>query len=396
MSALSVDQPLERTTRTAAQARNGPALALARPGVGLLGCGVVGAAVARRLLLAHPGLLRAVAVRDPHKSRDVDWGAWNGDPFAVVDDPSVSVVVECIGGVRLARELVLRAIAHGKDVVTANKELIAQDGPWLRAFAARTGATLHYEASVGGAIPILRALETSLADEPILEVGGVVNGTTNFMLSQMESGASYADALAEAQRRGFAEADPRNDVEGFDAAHKLAILATLAFRGAVAPATLVRDGITAIVPDDIALAAERGWRLKLVALARRVGEGIEAGVTPAYIAREHAFARPSGAENVVRVVGANSGVLEFFGLGAGGAASASSVVGDILSAIDLRARGIAPHRGVASEAQAVAALRLPVVVRNAGGAHVTEPLPLDELAALTAQPGVLAAIPLLV
>src|SRR5580698_3879205 len=166
-----------------------------RPGVGLLGCGVVGAAVARRLLLAHPGLLVAVAVRDPAKSRDVEWDAWDGDPFAVVDDPSVSVVVECIGGVRLARELVLRAIAHGKDVVTANKELIAHDGPWLRAFAARTGATLHYEAAVGGAIPILRALETSLADEPILEVGGVVNGTTNFVLSQMEGGASYAAAL---------------------------------------------------------------------------------------------------------------------------------------------------------------------------------------------------------
>ena len=234
------------TIPSSATARAGRA---ARPGVGLLGCGVVGAAVARRLLFAHPGLLRAVAVRDPRKERNVAWEAWDGDPFAVVDDPNVNVVVECIGGVRLARELVLRAIAHGKDVVTANKELIAQDGPWLRAFAARTGATLHYEASVGGAIPILRALETSLADEPILEVGGVVNGTTNFVLSQMETGASYAGALAEAQRRGFAEADPRNDVEGFDAAHKLAILATLAFRR---PVGIVdgssRRGITGIAP----------------------------------------------------------------------------------------------------------------------------------------------------
>src|ERR1700722_4409809 len=259
MAALSLHEPHERV----------PAPAPRRPGVGLLGCGVVGAAVARRLLLAHPGLLRAVAVRDPLKSRDVDWAAWDGDPFAVVDNPDVGVVVECIGGVRLARELVLRAIAHGKDVVTANKELIAQDGPWLRAFAARTGATLHYEASVGGAIPILRALETSLADEPIGEIGGVVNGTTNFVLSQMESGASYAAALAQAQQRGFAEADPRNDVEGFDAAHKLAILATLAFRRPVAVGGIARCGITAIVPADVALAAERGWRLKLVGLARR-------------------------------------------------------------------------------------------------------------------------------
>ena len=183
------------------------AAAAARTGVGLLGCGVVGSAVARRLLAAHPGLLRAVAVRDPGKTRDVDWADFQGDPFAVVDDPAVGVVVECIGGVRLARELVLRAIARGKDVVTANKALIAQDGPWLRAFAARTGATLHYEAAVGGAIPILRCLETSLADEPIREAGGVVNGTTNFVLSQMEAGATYADALVQAQRRGFAEAD---------------------------------------------------------------------------------------------------------------------------------------------------------------------------------------------
>jgi homoserine dehydrogenase len=370
--------------------------ATARPGVGLLGCGIVGAAVARRLLLAHPGLLRAVAVRDPFKARDVDWAAWDGDPFAVVDDPDVGVVVECIGGVRLARELVLRAIAHGKDVVTANKELIAQDGPWLRAFAARTGATLHYEASVGGAIPILRALETSLADEPILEVGGVVNGTTNFVLSEMEAGASYRDALAEAQRRGFAEADPRNDVEGIDAAHKLAILATLAFGHPVASSALQRCGITAIVPADLALAADRGWRLKLIALARRTSEGIAAAVTPAYVARDHAFARPSGAENVVRVVGANSGALEFFGLGAGGEATASSVVGDIMSAIQLRARGVLPRRGVVAEARSVAALRLPVVVRTDDGAHVTEPHTLDELATIAARPGVRAAIPLLI
>jgi homoserine dehydrogenase len=296
----------------------------------------------------------------------------------------------------LARELVLRAIAHGKDVVTANKELIAQDGPWLRAFAVRTGATLHYEASVGGAIPVLRALETSLADEPILEVGGVVNGTTNFVLSQMEAGASYAAALSEAQRRGFAEADPRNDVEGVDAAHKLAILATLAFGRPVATADFVCCGITAIAPADVALAAERGWRLKLVALARRTDEGIEAAVTPAYVARNHAFARPNDAENVVRVVGSNSGPLEFFGLGAGGEASASSVVGDIMSAIELRARGIAPRRGVVGDPQNVSPLRLPVVIRRADGVHISEPHALDEVAALAAQPGVLAAIPLLV
>jgi homoserine dehydrogenase len=354
---LSLPQPSERAVAPAST----------RPGVGLLGCGVVGAAVARRLIAAHPGLLRAVAVRDPHKARDVRWEAWGGDAFAVVDDPAVGVVVECIGGVRLARELVLRAIAHGKDVVTANKELIAAEGPWLRAFAARTGATLHYEAAVGGAIPVLRALETSLAHEPILEAGGVVNGTTNFVLSSMEAGETYAAALAEAQRRGFAEADPRNDVEGFDAAHKLAILATLAFRRPVSTASIARRGISAIVPADVALAAERGWRLKLIALARRSGEGIEAAVTPAYVPREHAFARPNGAENVVRLVGADSGPLEFFGLGAGGAASASSVVGDILAAIEARTRGAAPQRRETGSALAVAPLRF---ARSARGIPV--------------------------
>jgi homoserine dehydrogenase len=335
-----------------------------RHGVGLLGCGVVGAAVARRLLLMHPGLLRGIAVRDPNKARDVEWDAWDGDPFAIVDDPNVTIVVECIGGVRLARELVLRAIALGKDVVTANKELIAQDGPWLRAFAARTGATLHYEAAVGGAIPILRALETSLADEPILEVGGVLNGTTNFVLSQMEAGATYAGALAEAQARGFAEADARNDVEGFDTAHKLTVLATLAFKGPVALADVARRGITEIAPDDFAVAAEHDWRLKLVALARRTDTGIEATVSPMYVARTHSFARPNGAENVVRVVGADSGPLEFFGLGAGGAASASSVVGDIMAAVRARENGVTPRRGVVGEAIAVSALHVAERVRG--------------------------------
>ena len=341
-----------------------PSAVAAPAGVGLLGCGVVGAAVARRLLAAHPGLLRGIAVRDPSKTRDVAWTAWDGDPFAVVDDPNVTLVVECIGGVRLARELVLRAIAHGKDVVTANKELIAQDGPWLRAFAERTGATLHYEAAVGGAIPILRAIESSLADEPIEEVGGVLNGTTNFILSKMENGAAYADALAEAQRRGFAEADPRNDVEGFDTAHKLTILSSLAFRGPVALADISKRGITAITQDDFAVAVEHGWRIKLVGLARRTGVGIEAGVSPMYVPRAHPFARPNDAENVVRVVGVNAGPLEFFGLGAGGPASGSSVVGDIVAAIRARENGVTPRRGVVGEAVVVAPLRIADAVRG--------------------------------
>ncbi|HEY5076858.1 MAG TPA: homoserine dehydrogenase, partial [Acidimicrobiia bacterium] len=163
-------------------------------GVGLLGCGTVGSGVARRLLASHPGLIRAIAVRDPRKPRDVAWDDFASDAFDVVDDPGVRVVVECIGGLGLARELVLRAIARGKDVVTANKDLIATEGPWLAAFAARTGASLRYEAAVGGAIPIVRALHGSLANEDVIEIGGVLNGTTNFVLDAMEAGAEYADA----------------------------------------------------------------------------------------------------------------------------------------------------------------------------------------------------------
>jgi homoserine dehydrogenase len=336
-------------------------------GVGLLGCGTVGAGVARRLLASHPGLIRGIAVRDPRKPRNVAWDAFDDDAFDVVDDPNVRVVVECIGGLGLARELVLRAIARGKDVVTANKDLIATEGPWLAAFAARTGASLRYEAAVGGAIPIVRALGGSLADEDVLEIGGVLNGTTNFVLDAMESGAEYGEALAEAQRLGFAEQDPRSDVDGHDAAHKLAILAGLAFRRPTVSPSLARRGIGGISRDDVRAGAERGLRLKLVAVARRVGEAVEAGVTPAYVPEEHPFARARGAENVVRVLGRGCGALVFSGAGAGGDATASAVVADVLAALDARER-VAVHRG---EDLVARPLRAPLLVRFAQGSVVT-------------------------
>ena len=358
-------------------------LTAARPttsvnGIGLLGCGTVGSGVARRLLVSHPELLRGIAVRDPHKSRDVRWTDFSTDPFDVVDDPGVRVVIECIGGLGLARELILRAIARGKDVVTANKDLIATEGPWLAAFAARTGATLRYEAAVGGAIPIVRALQGALAGEDVYEIGGVLNGTTNFMLDAMESGADYAEALAEAQRRGFAEADPRSDVDGHDSAHKLAILAGLAFRRPAVSPPLARRGIGEISQADVRAGAERGLRLKLLAVARRVGDAIEAGVTPAYVPEDHPFARPRGAENVVRVVGRGCGPLTFSGFGAGGDATASSVVADVQAALDARER-LPAHDG---EDLVSRALRAPVLVRFAEGSVVTsDAVPLDQLEA---------------
>jgi homoserine dehydrogenase len=363
-------------------------------GVGLLGCGTVGAAVARRLLAGQPGLLRAIAVRHPEKARDVAWERYGDDPFAVVDDPDVGIVVECIGGVRLARELVLRAIAHGKDVVTANKDLIAREGPWLAAFAARTGSTLRYEAAVGGAIPILRTLEHALAQEDVLEVGGVLNGTTNFILSEMEGGAPYAKALAQAQRLGFAEPDPRHDVEGLDTASKLAILASRAFRRPVAVGDLRPAGITTLTSNDVTRALADGRRLKLVALARRTAAGVEAGVAPVEVPLDHPFARPNGPQNVVRIVGRNCGPLEFFGLGAGGDATASSVIADIGEALARRGERVAPI-APPEEPFSVELLRLPFVVRGVDGTRVTEPLPIDAGRALKAEPGVRSAFPLL-
>jgi homoserine dehydrogenase len=228
--------------------------------------------------------------------------------------------------------LVERALTCGKHVVTANKDLLATDGPRLAALAARHGVTLHYEAAVGGAIPIVRALADSLAGEDVLEVGGVLNGTTNFILSEMTRGANYETALGEATSLGYAEVDPSNDVEGIDSAHKLAILAQLAFGRAVTSPQIARRGITEIGRDDVALAKRRGWKIKLIAVARS-RRRIEASVTPAYVAEGHPFAEPVGAGNCIRVIGRASGTLTFAGSGAGRDPAASAVIGDVVAAL---------------------------------------------------------------
>jgi homoserine dehydrogenase len=181
----------------------------------------------------------------------LDTGLLTVDAAGVVEREDIGVVIECIGGMGIARTLVQRALERGKHVVTANKDLLATEGPRLAALAAARGVSLHYEAAVGGAIPIVRALADSLAGEDVLEVGGILNGTTNFILSEMTRGASYAGALAEAQRLGYAEADPANDVEGVDAAHKLAILAQLAFRRAVTSPMIARRGISTVTREDV-------------------------------------------------------------------------------------------------------------------------------------------------
>jgi len=284
--------------------------------------------------------LAGVAVRSRTKPRpaEIPSDLFTEDAHALVDDPTIDVVIECIGGTGVAAELVVGALSSGKHVVTANKDLLATRGPELRALAASRGVTIAYEAAVGGAIPIVRTIAESLAGEEILEVGGVLNGTTNFILSEMFEGATYGSALAAAQRLGFAEADPTNDVEGVDAAHKLAILAQLAFRRGLVTHEIPRHGITTLTRDDHSLAKRAGWRLKLIGCARAASSI----VTPAYVRAEHAFAQPTGPQNCIRVTGRSSGSLTFAGTGAGSDPTASSVVGDVVAVL----RHIAAGRNV--------------------------------------------------
>jgi homoserine dehydrogenase len=259
----------------------------------------------------------------------------------LIADPDVDLVIECIGGTGAAREFVEQALELRKHVVSANKDLLATDGPRLFALAAHSGVTLQYEAAVGGGVPVVRALSESLAGEEVLEVAGIMNGTTNFILSAMHDGRSYAEALAEAQAFGFAESDPANDVLGFDATHKLAILGQLAFRAALVSPRIPRRGITHVSADDIARAEQLDCVVKLVACARRDGDAIAAETAPVFVPRSHPFALPQGAENCVRLVGRSSGPLMFFGLGAGRYPSASAVIGDIIAAL----RSIGSGRG---------------------------------------------------
>ena len=318
----------------------------------LLGCGTVGSGVASLLLGASSSVaarsgvapsLEAIAVRSRTKPRDaaIPSGLLTEDARALVVSPQIDVVIECIGGTADARELVELALANRKHVVTANKDLMATRGPELRALARANGVTIACEAAVGGAIPIVRTLGASLAGEEILEVGGVLNGTTNFILSEMFASSTYAKALAEAQRLGFAEADPSSDVEGIDAAHKLAILVQLAFRRALHTHQIPRRGITKLTRDDLSLAKRLSMTVKLIACAR-AGSSL---VTPAFVPLGHPFAQGSGAQNCIRVTGRSSGSLTFSGSGAGSAPTASAVIGDIVAVL----RRISAGRHVGSD-----------------------------------------------
>ncbi len=326
--------------------------------VGLLGCGNVGAAWLAivdgdvEAIAARTGIrldIVKVAVRRPERARppDVDperlAARLTTDAASVVNDPRVEIVVELIGGIEPARSLVLAALAAGKPVVTGNKELIAACGAELLAAAEAAGVDLLFEASVAGAIPLVRLLKESLAGERIVRLTGIVNGTTNYMLTRMsEEGLGYAEALAEAQALGFAEADPTADVEGFDAAAKAAILAGIAFDADVVAGDVHREGITAVGASDIEFAHRLGYEVKLLAVAERTEEAgrsetadndpVSVRVHPAMVPREHPLASVRGSFNAVFVEGDAAGELMVYGRGAGGRPTASAVLGDVIEA----------------------------------------------------------------
>jgi homoserine dehydrogenase len=275
-----------------------------------------------------------VAVRDPHRDRDVPLApdAFTTDVGAVVDDPEIDVVCELIGGRDPARELILRAFTNGKSVVTANKELLAAHGEELFAAADEAERDLYFEASVAGGIPLIRPLRESVAGERVDRILGIVNGTTNFVLTQMsEHGWTAEEAVAEAQRLGFAEADPTADVEGYDAAAKCAVLATIAFGARVVSDDVYREGISRVTPEDFRDAAKLGYAIRLLAIAELDDGQIAVRVHPAMIPDSHPLASVRGASNAVFVEGPRIGQLMFYGAGAGGDPTATAVVGDLVS-----------------------------------------------------------------
>ena len=320
-------------------------------GIGLLGLGTVGAGVAAILATPagrHPLVgeleLRRVAVRDLNRPRTVELPAelLSTDPEAVVDDPAVDIVVEVMGGLEPARSLILRAIAAGKPVVTANKAVIARYGEEIAAAAARSGVYVLIEAAVGGGIPIIEPLKQSLGANRIQRVSGIINGTTNYILSRMAAeGAAYPEVLADAQRLGYAEADPAADVQGGDAADKIAILAGLAYGGPVPREAIPTEGIDQLDARDIAYAEQLGYVVKLLAVAQampseQAEQLLDVRVHPTLLPKAHPLAGVNGVNNAILVEGDPVGQVMFYGPGAGAGPTASAVVADILNIAGIR------------------------------------------------------------
>jgi homoserine dehydrogenase len=320
--------------------------------VGVLGCGNVGGPLVGLIAEQGPAIaartgvhleVAKVAVRDLAKPRPggIDPALLTDDAHAVVSDPGIDLVVELIGGVDPARDLILTALKAGKPVVTGNKALIATSGAALFEAAEDAGVDLLFEAAVAGGIPIIRPLRESLVGEDLTRVLGIVNGTTNFILTRMaESGAGYDEALAEAQALGYAEADPTADVEGYDAGAKVAIIASIAFGAAVVAGDVHHEGITGVSAKDIESADRLGYAIKLLGVAERSPEGeIGVRVHPAMVPLAHPLASVRDAFNAVFVEGTSVGELMFYGRGAGGGPTASAVLGDLVDAAINRKKG---------------------------------------------------------
>jgi len=311
--------------------------------VGMLGAGVVGSQIARLLIANKSDLasrsganleLVSIAVKDSKLKRDgIPAALLTNDAKSIVNDPQIDLVIEVIGGIDPAKDLILTALKNGKSVVTANKALLAKHGAELYAAADKANVDLYYEAAVAGAIPILRPLRESLVGDHVIRVMGIVNGTTNYILTKMdENGAAFADALKEAQALGFAESDPSADIEGFDAAAKAAILAGLAFHSRVTDNDVYREGISKITAADVKVAKAMEMVIKLLAIAELTPEGaVSVRVHPALISRTHPLASVRDSFNAVFVEAESAGQMMFYGKGAGGAPTASAILGDLVA-----------------------------------------------------------------
>lgn len=328
---------------------------MAKINVGILGLGTVGTGVVTLLGVDPRFRVKWIAVRDRSKPRNVDLSPFRvtDNPFDVVDDPEVEIVVEVAGGITPIFEVIDRAINNGKHVVTANKELIAKHGSEIFAAAHRNNVTVLFEAAVGGGIPLISTLQRGLRANQIQRVAGILNGTTNYILTAMEErGLRFEDALAEAQRLGFAEADPTDDVEGFDVAYKITILASLAFGRFVDSTGVYRQGITSITDTDIKTARELGHRIKMIGLAERRANGLDVRAHPMLVPEHHPLASVEGANNAIFISGSAVGEIMLVGPGAGQMPTASAVVGDVINlASALRLPDFAPYFQPAIESE---------------------------------------------
>jgi len=359
--------------------------------VGLLGCGVVGSEVVRLLnegrvdFKARSGanlVIKKIAVRDLNASRPgIDSKLFTTDALSIVNDPEIDVIIELMGGIEPAYEYLLKALNNGKAVITANKALLARHGDELETASDKADVDFYYEAAVAGAIPIIRPLSESLIGDYVTKIMGIVNGTTNFILTKMfETGADFDIALKEAQALGFAEADPTADVEGFDAAAKAAILATLAFHHTVTDADVHREGITKLTSRDIAIAKDMGMVIKLLAIAENIDdEKLSVRVHPTLLPETHPLASVRGAFNAVFVEAEAAGELMFYGRGAGGVPTASAVLGDLVAI----ARNLVDER-TAPETSDYASL----MIADIGTTHTRYLVRLEVLD----RPGVLAGV----